>query len=652
MTAVPVDLQAPRASFDRTLSPGRIGSLELPNRIVLAPMGTEMGTHEGLFTEREIAYYTARAAGGAGLVMTGISAVSQDFEHINPGLCRVDTDESIAGLTALAASIHAVGGLVSLQLTAGLGRNINVVDPNLAPISASDNPHFSQPDVTCRPLEIDEIALIVRRHGEAAARAAAAGIDAIDIHGHTGYLVDQFLSPVWNRREDQYGGSVENRCRFAVEILQAIKAAAPGLPVSFRLSVDHRFPGGRTADESRQIAVILQDAGLDLMIADDGSYEAMDYVFPPYYLGDACMVGAAATLKEVLDIPVMAVGNLTPENGEALLEAGQADFVGVGRGLIADPDMPRKLAEGRRGDVRPCIRCNSMCVGNAFFALPLGCAVNPQVGMELERAITPTDAPRHVVVVGAGPGGLEAARVAGLRGHTVDVYEKSDVLGGVLWPAATPEFKKELRAMVGWWERQIADLPVTVHLGHEITADSPELDAADAIVVATGSVPIVPASIPGIDGPTVVGVLDFHQGTPVGRRVVVAGGGLSGADAALELAQEGHEVTLVEMADEIARDMLLINRITLLRQLAEHGVTSLTGHAVSAVDAHGVRVSGPDGERTIEADTVVTAFGVRPAVALVEALAGRADVHAIGDCVKPAKVGEAINAGFTVALAL
>ena len=169
MTAVPVDLQAPRASFDRTLSPGRIGSLELPNRIVLAPMGTEMGTHEGLFTEREIAYYTARAAGGAGLVMTGISAVSQDFEHINPGLSRVDTDESIAGLTALAESIHAVGGLVSLQLTAGLGRNINVVDPNLAPISASDNPHFSQPDVTCRPLEIDEIQLIVRRHGEAAA---------------------------------------------------------------------------------------------------------------------------------------------------------------------------------------------------------------------------------------------------------------------------------------------------------------------------------------------------------------------------------------------------------------------------------------------------------------------------------------------------
>ncbi|HQY32448.1 MAG TPA: NAD(P)/FAD-dependent oxidoreductase [Actinotalea sp.] len=640
------------SDYAHVLSPGTFGTLTLPNRVIMAPMGTEMGTHEGLFTEREIAYYTERARGGTGLVVTGISAVSQDFEQINAGLCRVDTDACLPGLTALAESIHAVGGLVSLQLTAGLGRNINVIDPDRLPISASDNAHWTNPDVLCRPLEIEEIRLIVQRFAEAAARAAAAGIDAIDIHGHTGYLIDQFMSPIWNRRTDVYGGSTENRCRFAVEILQAVKAAAPGLPVSFRLSVDHKFPGGRTAADSREIAVILEAAGLDLMMADNGSYEAMDYVFPPYYLGDSCMVDAAKALKEVLTIPVMAVGNLTPEGAEAVIAAGDADFAGIGRGLIADPEWAGKLARGCREDIRPCIRCNALCVGNAFFVLPLGCAVNAQVGMERERQVTPAETPKHVVVVGAGPAGLEAARVAGLRGHTVDVYERAEHLGGVLWPAATPDFKKELRGMIAWWERQLATLPVTLHLGTEVTADSPELLGADAVILATGSTPLVPAGLAGADGANVVEVIDAHLLGGLGHRVVVAGGGLSGCDLALELAQDGHEVTIVEMADEVARDMIIINRITLLRELAEHGVRLLTGHTVASVDVDGLVATGPDGEVHVDADSVVLAFGVRPARALADALAGRPGVVAVGDCVTPAKVGEAINAGFLAALAI
>ncbi|MBT0771619.1 FAD-dependent oxidoreductase [Kineosporia sp. J2-2] len=638
-------------SFDRILAPGRIGSLEVPNRVLLAPMGTEMCTPDGRSTPREAAYYRARAAGGTGVVMSGITAVQSDTEPITQGLARIDTDGHIAGIAAIAEAVHSVGGLFALQLTAGLGRNINTVREGQVPVSASDNTWFGDPSIRCRPLTTDEIAIIVRRFGEAAVRARQAGVDMIDLHGHTGYVLDQFLSPVWNRRTDAYGGSVQNRVRFTAEIVAAIKESYPGVPVSFRLSVDHRFEGGRTPASTREIAVELERAGIDLIIADEGSYEAMDYVFPPYYLGDACMAGAATALKEVVSIPVAAVGNLRPVDGERLLEQGRADFVAIGRGLIADPDLVNKLRAGRSADVRPCIRCNAYCTGNAFFGKPVECAVNPAVSHELEAGPVPSANPRHVVVIGGGPGGMEAARTAALCGHTVDLYEQDEQLGGVLLPAATPAFKRELRSMITWWERQLAGLDVTVHTGVTIAADSPEVAAADEIIVATGSVPLRPRGIEGLDEHT-VDVLAFHRGAAVGKRVLVAGGGLSGADAALELARDGHRVTLVEVAPELARDMLMVNRVTLLRDLSEAGVRVLTGHRITRVTAGGAVAEGPDGEVTLEADTVVSAFGVLPARSLVEQLGDSPKVHPIGDCVQPAKVGEAVRAGYAAALAL
>ncbi|MGI5861889.1 MAG: FAD-dependent oxidoreductase [Myxococcales bacterium] len=643
------------AGYEKLLAPGKIGSLELPNRILMSPMGTEMCAPDGKSTPQEAAYYAARARGGTGLVLSGVTFVQDDLEPIADGLARLTTDAHISGVKAIADAVHAEGGRFGVQLTAGLGRNVNTVRPGTAPVSPSDNTWWGDPNVKCRPMTLDEIHLVIRRFGEAARRAHQAGVDVIDIHGHTGYLIDQFCSAVWNRRTDEFGGSVENRARFAVEIVKAVKANAPGLPVTFRLSVDHLFPAGRKAPEAQQLALELQKAGVDFILADNGSYEAMDYVFPPYYLGDACMVSAARALKQVLSIPVGACGNLTPELAEKVLADGDADFVALGRPLIADPDIARKLREGRASEVRPCIRCNQLCTGNAFFGKALGCAVNPEVGFEATRKIERADKPKKIAVVGAGPAGLEAARVAALRGHAVEVFDKNSYLGGVLWPAATPDFKRELRKMIGWWERELAKLPVKVHLGAEITADSEQLAGFDEIVVAAGSHPLRPRNVAGLDSKNVVDVIDFHLGAKLGQRVVVAGGGLSGCDAALEIAEKGgHDVTIVEMLDEIARDMLIVNRITLLRQLAERGGKVLTGRTITAIEENAVIAQGPNGREEIPADTVIAAFGVCPATELTVALTQRygAKVHPVGDCVQPRKVGEAVNDAYALALTL
>jgi len=643
------------SDFSHLLSPITIGTVELPNRLLLTPMGTELGTHDGRSTPAEAAYYGERAKGGTGLTMTGITFVANDFDPIAPGLARIDGDQYTEGIKAIADAVHSHGGIFALQLTAGLGRNNQYCQTlNMEPRSSSDNTWFFDPSVTCKPLEKDEIALIVQRFGEAAARAHQAGVDIIDIHGHTGYLVDQFMSQCWNRRTDEYGGSVENRCRFPREIIAAIKQNAPGRPVSFRISVDHRFEGGRVWDETREIVQELEKAGVDLIICDDGSYEAFDYVFPPYYLGDNCMASAAERVKTVVSIPVCACGNITPENGEKILANGGADMIGIGRGLIADPHIIAKIKDGRADRIRPCIRCNQLCTGNAFNGLAIGCAVNPEVAHEADRVLTPVATPKHVAIVGAGPAGLEAALVAGARGHTVDVYEKSDRLGGVLFPAATPDFKRELRKMIDWWQVELAELPnVTVHLESEITGDSPELATADEVIVATGSHPILPASIPGIDSPKVMDVIQAHSREGLGQRVVVCGGGLSGADFALEIAEAGHSVTIVEMLDEIARDMLFLNRTSLLRSLSEQGVKILTGTTVTAITDEGVVVNGPEGTDVLPCDTVVAAFGVTAAHELADALSGLgARVHAVGDCVDPRKVGDAINDAYVLAYSL
>lgn len=634
-------------------SPAMWGKLQLPNRMFMPPMGTHTAAKDGTLTQSGFDYLLERARGGCGLLITESMPVQSDYDIDTGSVVSLSQDKHIAPLARLVEAVHAEGSLIAANLTPGFGRVIPVAPDGGPSWSASDNTTLADPSKRCRELSTEQVEDIIAQFGRAVERAMEAGFDAIDIHGHTGYLTDQFLTAAWNRRTDRFGGDVAGRATFATELIRVTREiVGPDVPISMRITVRHQFPGGRAEAESRELALVLQAAGLDVLLVDAGSYEALNWAFPPYYMGDGVYLPDAAAVKPALTIPVAASGNLTPDLAEKALADGVIDFAGFGRPIIADPELPAKVMRGEAERVRPCIRCNQLCIGNVVAGKSVTCAVNPAAGREALLQIMPAEQAKKVAIVGAGPGGLEAARVAALRGHTVDVYERDTRIGGVLAPAATPDFKRELNGMIGWWEGELERAGVTVHLGHEIEGDDPALADADEVIVAIGAEAWAPA-LPGSDLPHVIDVVDAHLQGITGSEVVICGGGLSGADLALELAQDGKHVTIVEMKSAIATDMLLHNRIALLGKLAEAGVRILTDHRVAAFTPGGVEVEGRDCAEILPADAAVLAFGVRSRVDEVALLQRTVPgAIAVGDCVAPGKVAEAVNGGYEAALGL
>lgn len=652
------DWKNKKIDYSRLWQPITIKNMTLRNRIVMSPMGTYTPMQDGTESEEGMRYYEERAKGGAGMIMTGAIFVSEKLAQGLPSIAVWDF-RAIPKTTVMVERVHRWGAKFCLQLSPGTGRNQTLGRDNEDMlISASPNPSYYNPNIICREITKEEIKQSLEDYKVAADFALKCGFDAIEIHAHNAYLIEQFLSPKWNRRTDEYGGSAENRARFATEIVQAVReVVGENFPIFFRISLDHQNPGAFDLTNCWDVIPYIEAAGVDVFDTDAGSYEANDFIFTTKYVGDNVFEHVSKAARKYISKPMINSGALTIESAVRQLEEGTLDLVQFGRQCIADPQWPNKIREGRREDIRPCILCTEECIGRIFGrSTQLSCAVNPNTGFETHMVITPVSRPTHVVVIGAGPGGLEAARCAAERGCKVDLHDKGDVFGGTFRVISTGDFKHRMRELVDWYQVQLEKLGVNVHMNSEVTLDDKILEDADMIVVATGSLPLVP-NIPGINDPRVIEVYDAHKnGLPEGKNVVICGGGLSAIDTALEHAPEGkQDFTIIEMRDKIGSDVNALNAYSIERLIPEYGIKTMVNSKVVAIVPEGVKVEKTDGNtEVVPADVIVAAFGRKRNMELADAIRNRYPMKTtvVGDCDKPGKCGNAIREGYYAAMSI
>ena len=632
----------------KLFEPGKIGSMRVKNRLVMAPMGLgRMSDTDNKWGERVREYYVARAQGGSGLITTGNIFVSHEFEH--PNRLDIYSDDHLESLHKIVESVHRYGAKVSVQLTAGFGRVLWPQSGITTPISASVVPYYWNPEVMTRAITTREAEELVQAFGTAAKRCQMAGADAFELHGHEGYLLDQFMTGLWNQRTDKYGGNREKRLTFVREVIAAIKnEVGEDLPVIYRFGLDHYLEGGRTTGESLWIARQLQEMGVNALHVDAGCYETSWWPHPPTYQPRGFMVDMAEKVKGVVEIPVIAVGKLNyPALAEKVLQEGKADFIAIGRGLLADPDWPNKAMEGKVGDITPCIGDQEGCSGELLRKRAASCTVNPACGHEKEWVLTPIKKKKSILIIGGGPAGMEAARVAALRGLSVTLWEKADQLGGNLLPASVPEFKKDLQDLISYQINQLKKLPVKIELSHEAKAEDVLKLGATCVILATGACQEnldVPGAETGSAMTTVDLLLNRRQ---VGKRVLVVGGGFIGCETAVYLAQKGHQVTLTSRRAKILTDMIYHNRDMLFRMMTDNHVQILTNTWPVEIISGGMRVKQDGQDRILTAESLVFNGRMNPCNELHETLDGRvSELYAIGDCVEPRLIMHAIWEAF------
>jgi len=626
-------------------TPYRIKKLELNNRIVMAPLASFLIEKEGWITDKTIEHYRLRAAGGPAMVIMEACAVSPEG-IVSHHQARIDDDRLVEGLSKIAKVMKSEGAVPALQIHHG-GRQISSKVIGRKPLAPSPLPC---PTIRgeVEPLSVQAIQDIVRKFGDAAARARDAGFELIEIHGAHGYLINQFLSRFSNIREDEYGGDVGGRTRFAREIVEEVRRrVGDDFPLSFKISAQEFVPDGLTVPESVDILRILIDAGIDIIQVSAGNDATPEWICQPMFMKKGCLVDSAERVRKTLNFPVMAVGRINnPILAEDIIEKGMADLVCMGRGLLADPELPKKAKEGRLEEIRTCIACNT-CMESIFRRGKVECLVNPMLGREREMAFVPATKRKKVMVVGGGPGGVNVAWVAAKRGHEVCLYERESELGGQLIAGSVSEYKKELLNLIRFQKTQIEKYGVRCVLNCSVTPELVHRERPDVLVLATGSLPYLPP-VNGIDRDMVLAFPQVLNGRVlVSAPSIVIGGGPTGCEVALHLAEQGSEVTIVEMLPEIAKNLESMTRKLLLNRIKEKGIRTLTEYSLSRVEANGVVLMDKSGkEEFLEAKRVVIAVGTRADNTLYEQVKSLGyEIHQIGDCLEPRSAKAAILEG-------